>query len=50
MLVDLHTTGQKSPSNLAELFAVRRCTVYRALERATGHTAAPGPAEASPAQ
>jgi len=34
LLVDLHKTGQKSPSDLAELFGVGRSTVYRALERA----------------
>jgi len=34
LLVDLHRTGQKSPSDLAELFGVGRSTVYRALERA----------------
>jgi len=33
-LVDLHKTGQKSPSDLAELFGVGRSTVYRAPERA----------------
>jgi len=48
LLVDLHRTGQKSPSDLAELFGVGRSTVYRALERATTETAAaarPGPAK-----
>ncbi len=48
LLVDLHRTGQKSPSDLAELFGVGRSTVYRALERAATETAAaarPGPAK-----
>ncbi len=40
LLVDLHGTGQKSPSDLAELFGVGRSTVYRALERAATETAA----------
>lgn len=39
LLVELHRTGQKSPSDLAELFGVGRSTVYRALERAAGDTA-----------
>jgi DNA-binding FadR family transcriptional regulator len=33
-------TGQKTPSDLAELFGVGRSTVYRALERAATETAA----------
>jgi len=49
LLVDLHKTGQKSPSNLAELFAVGRSTVYRALERAAGDTSVAGAAGAAPA-
>jgi len=49
LLVDLHKTGQKSPSNLAELFAVGRSTVYRALERAAGDTSVAGTAGAAPA-
>ena len=32
-LVDLHHVGEKSPSELAELFGVGRSTVYRAIER-----------------
>lgn len=36
LLVDLHRTGQKNSSDLAELFGVGRSTVYRALERAAG--------------
>jgi len=38
LLVDLHRTGRKSPSDLADLFGVGRSTVYRAIERATGAT------------
>jgi len=34
LMVNLHRTGQKSPSDLAELFGVGRSTVYRALQRA----------------
>ncbi len=34
LLVDLHRSGQKNPSQLAELFGVGRSTVYRALQRA----------------
>jgi DNA invertase Pin-like site-specific DNA recombinase len=30
----LHRSGQKNPSELAELFGVGRSTVYRALQRA----------------
>ena len=40
LLVDLHATGQKSPSDLAELFGVGRSTVYRALQRAEQGSAA----------
>ena len=40
LLVDLHRTGQKSPSDLAELFGVGRSTVYRALERAANTSTA----------
>ncbi len=49
LLVDLHKTGQKSPSDLAALFGVGRSTVYRAIGRATGTTAAAGPVEGAPA-
>jgi DNA invertase Pin-like site-specific DNA recombinase len=35
LMVDLHQTAQKSPSDLAELFGVGRSTVYRALQRAS---------------
>ena len=35
-------TGEKTSSDLAELFGVGRSTVYRALERAGGHTAGQG--------
>jgi len=49
LLVDLHKTGQKSPSDLAELFGVGRSTVYRAIERATGTTAPAGSVEVAPA-
>ncbi|MGI8537662.1 MAG: helix-turn-helix domain-containing protein [Mycobacteriales bacterium] len=49
LLVDLHKTGQNSPSDLAELFGVGRSTVYRALERAAGGTSAAGAAGAAPA-
>jgi len=48
LLVDLHKTGQKSPSDLAELFGVGRSTVYRALERAAD-TSPAGNAGAAPA-
>jgi len=49
LLVELHRTGQKSPSDLAELFGVGRSTVYRPLERA-GDTATAGTAtQAAPA-
>ncbi len=34
LLVQLHRSGQKNPSELAELFGVGRSTVYRALQRA----------------
>jgi DNA invertase Pin-like site-specific DNA recombinase len=50
LLVDLHRTGQKSPSDLAELFGVGRSTVYRALERAATDTAAAGTAGTGPAK
>jgi DNA invertase Pin-like site-specific DNA recombinase len=33
-LVELHRAGEKNPAELAELFGVRRSTVYRAIERA----------------
>ncbi len=49
LLVDLHKTGQKSPSDLADLFGVGRSTVYRALERATGTTPPAGSVETAPA-
>jgi len=49
LLVDLHKTGQKSPSDLAELFGVGRSTVYRALKRAAGNPSAAGAAGAAPA-
>ncbi len=51
LLVDLHRTGQKSPSDLAELFGVGRSTVYRALECAAGatHTSSADAAGAAPA-
>jgi DNA invertase Pin-like site-specific DNA recombinase len=48
LLVDLHKTGQKSPSDLAELFGVGRSTVYRALDRAVD-TSTAGDAGAAPA-
>ena len=38
--MELHRTGQKSPSDLAELFGVGRSTVYRALQRADAAAAA----------
>jgi DNA invertase Pin-like site-specific DNA recombinase len=50
LLVDLHRTGQKSPSDLAELFGVGRSTVYRALERAAGDTAVAGTGGIVPAK
>lgn len=49
LLVDLHKSGQKSPSDLAELFGVGRSTVYRALERAAEGTSVAGAAGAAPA-
>jgi DNA-binding MarR family transcriptional regulator len=50
LLVDLHRTGQKSPSDLAELFGVGRSTVYRALEPAAGDTAVAGTGGIVPAK
>ncbi len=49
LLVELHRTGQKSPSDLADQFGVGRSTVYRALERATGDSAAASSAGAASA-
>jgi len=49
LMVDLHRTGQKNPSDLAELFAVGRSTVYRALQRATGDTSSADAAGAASA-
>ena len=43
LLVEQHRSGQKSPSDLAELFGVGRSTVYRALERACCGTPTPVP-------
>ncbi len=48
LLVDLHRTGQKSPSDLAALFGVGRSSVYRALQRATTDTSAGGSAGTAP--
>ena len=41
--VELHRSGQKSPSDLAELFGVGRSTVYRALDRAGSVSPTPAP-------
>jgi DNA invertase Pin-like site-specific DNA recombinase len=41
LLVQLHRSGQKNPSELAELFGVGRSTVYRALQRADQAAAGP---------
>ncbi len=49
LLVDLHRTGQKNPSDLAELFGVGRSTVYRALQRAGADVPAPAGSPAAPA-
>ena len=49
LLVDLHKTGQKSPSDLADLFGVGRSTVYRAIERATGNPAPANSVKGAPA-
>ena len=49
LLVDLHRTGQKNPSDLAELFGVGRSTVYRALQRAGTEVPAPVGSAAAPA-
>ncbi len=49
LMVNLHRTGQKNPSDLAELFGVGRSTVYRALQRATGDTSSAGAAGAASA-
>jgi len=49
LLVDLLRTGEKSPSQLADLFGVGRSTVYRALQRAAGSTSAAGAAAAGQA-
>ena len=43
LLVELHRSGQKSPSDLAELFGVGRSTVYRALDRAGSVSPTPAP-------
>jgi DNA invertase Pin-like site-specific DNA recombinase len=37
-LVELYRAGEQSPADLAELFGVGRLTVYRAVERAGGHS------------
>ncbi len=50
LLVDLHRTGQKNPSELAELFGVGRSTVYRALERAAVVTSSAGATGEAPAR
>jgi DNA invertase Pin-like site-specific DNA recombinase len=38
-LVKLHTAGEHSIADLAELFEVSRATVYRVLDRANAATA-----------
>ena len=48
-MVDLHRTGQKNPSDLAELFGVGRSTVYRALQRAGADVPTPAGSPAAPA-
>ena len=40
-LVALHRAGEHTSAELAELFNVARSTVYRALQRARHHAAAP---------
>ncbi len=50
LMVDLHRTGQKNPSDLADLFGVGRSTVCRALERVAGDTSSSNGAEAAPAK
>ncbi len=47
LLVDLHRSGQKNPSDLAELFGVGRSTVYRTLQRAGADVPAPPVAAAA---
>lgn len=37
-LVELHQSGEKHPTELAELFGIARSTVYRAIERAERRT------------
>ncbi len=49
LMVDLHRTGQKNPSDLADLFGVGRSTVYRALQRAGADVPAPADSPAAPA-
>jgi len=49
LMVDLHRTGQKNPSDLAELFGVGRSTVYRALQCAGADVPAPAGSPAAPA-
>ena len=49
LMVDLHRTGQKNPSDLADLFGVGRSTVYRALQRAGTDVAAAADDPAAPA-
>lgn len=45
LLVELHRTGQKNPSDLADVFGVGRSTVYRALQRAGADMPTGGAAE-----
>ena len=37
-LVELHKDGEYTNAELAELFSIRRSTIYRALERANART------------
>jgi DNA invertase Pin-like site-specific DNA recombinase len=34
-LVELHTAGEHTTGEIAELFGISRATIYRALDRAT---------------
>ena len=49
LMVDLHRTGQKNPSDLADLFGVGRSTVCRALQRAGADVPAPAGSTAASA-
>lgn len=49
LLIDLHKTGQKRPSDRAELSG-SGSTVYRALKGAAGDTSVAGAAGAAPAE